>query len=226
MDTRLNPSILAADFANLERDLARISTADFAHVDIMDNHFVPNLTFGLGMVERLQQVSPIPLDVHLMIEDPDRWAPGYAEVGAASVTFHVEAATDAVALARRLRDIGARARRAGGRCVGIGASGAGSATFGGEEEEVVGIMGPLYEAPLRVVIAFASPLGLATVLLGKVSEPEGRSFKDFFNSEIWLTNNRFISSWDFMNCFNNSSDDGPVGVMACVWLGMFGPRLF
>jgi len=109
MDMRLNPSILAADFANLERDLARISSADFAHVDIMDNHFVPNLTFGVGMVERLQQVSPIPLDVHLMIDDPDRWAPGYAEVGAASVTFHAEAATDAVALARRLRDIGARA---------------------------------------------------------------------------------------------------------------------
>ena len=93
MDMRLNPSILAADFANLERDLARISSADFAHVDIMDNHFVPNLTFGVCMVERLQQVSPIPLDVHLMIEDPDRWAPGYAEVGAASVTFHAEAIT-------------------------------------------------------------------------------------------------------------------------------------
>jgi ribulose-phosphate 3-epimerase len=75
----------------------------------MDNHFVPNLTFGLGMVERLQQVSPLPLDVHLMIDDPDRWAPGYAEAGAYSVTFHAEAATDAVGLARRLRDIGARA---------------------------------------------------------------------------------------------------------------------
>jgi len=109
MDMRVNPSILAADFANLERDLARISTADFAHVDVMDNHFVPNLTFGLGMVERLQQVSPIPLDVHLMIEHPERWAPGYAEAGAASVTFHAEATADPVSLARRLRSIGARA---------------------------------------------------------------------------------------------------------------------
>jgi ribulose-phosphate 3-epimerase len=109
MSTRINPSILAADFANLERELGRISSADLVHVDIMDNHFVPNLTFGLPMVERLQQVTPIPLDVHLMIEDPDRWAPGYAEAGAASVTFHVEAAHDPIALARRLRDIGARA---------------------------------------------------------------------------------------------------------------------
>lgn len=109
MSTRINPSILAADFANLERELGRIRSADLVHVDIMDNHFVPNLTFGLPMVERLQEVTPIPLDVHLMIEDPDRWAPGYAEAGAASVTFHVEAAHDPIALARRLRDIGARA---------------------------------------------------------------------------------------------------------------------
>ncbi|HEU4757594.1 MAG TPA: ribulose-phosphate 3-epimerase [Agromyces sp.] len=109
MPTRINPSILAADFANLERELGRIRSADLVHVDIMDNHFVPNLTFGLPMVERLQQVTPIPLDVHLMIEDPDRWAPGYAEAGAASVTFHAEAAHDPIALARRLRGIGARA---------------------------------------------------------------------------------------------------------------------
>ncbi|MGY4856959.1 ribulose-phosphate 3-epimerase [Cryobacterium sp. AP23] len=109
MVTRINPSILAADFANLEREFGRISTADLAHVDVMDNHFVPNLTLGLPVVERLLQVSPIPLDIHLMIEDPDRWAPAYAEAGAYSVTFHAEAATDAVGLARRLRAIGARA---------------------------------------------------------------------------------------------------------------------
>ena len=109
MTTRINPSILAADWANLEHELGRIATADLVHVDIMDNHFVPNLTFGLQMVERLQQVSPIPLDVHLMIDDPDRWAPAYAEAGAFSVTFHAEAAGEPVSLARRLRQIGARA---------------------------------------------------------------------------------------------------------------------
>jgi len=106
---RINPSILAADFVNMQTDLAKIATADFAHVDVMDNHFVPNLTFGPQMVERIQATSPIPLDVHLMITDPDRWAPGYAELGAASVTFHLEAAADPVGLARRLRAIGARA---------------------------------------------------------------------------------------------------------------------
>jgi ribulose-phosphate 3-epimerase len=78
-------------------------------VDIMDNHFVPNLTFGPQMVERIQATSPVPLDVHLMIDEPERWAPEYAELGAASVTFHLEAASEPIALARRLRAIGARA---------------------------------------------------------------------------------------------------------------------
>ena len=108
-DIRINPSILSADFVNMQADLARIATADFVHVDVMDNHFVPNLTFGPQMVERIQATSPVPLDVHLMISDVDRWAPGYAELGAASVTFHLEAAADPVSLARRLRQIGARA---------------------------------------------------------------------------------------------------------------------
>jgi ribulose-phosphate 3-epimerase len=106
---RINPSILSADFVNLEAELGRIGTADAVHVDVMDNHFVPNLTFGPQMVGRLQAVSALPLDVHLMIEDVDRWAPGYAELGAFSVTFHAEATADPVPLARKLRAIGARA---------------------------------------------------------------------------------------------------------------------
>ncbi|MFI5085319.1 MAG: ribulose-phosphate 3-epimerase [Actinomycetales bacterium] len=105
----INPSILSADFVNLEAELARISTADAVHVDVMDNHFVPNLTLGLPIVRRIQQVSPVPLDVHLMISDADRWAPGYAEAGAASVTFHAEASDAPIRLARELRSAGARA---------------------------------------------------------------------------------------------------------------------
>ena len=106
---RISPSILSADFANLERDLARIADADLVHVDVMDGHFVPNLTLGLPVVQRLQEVSPVPLDVHLMIEDADRWAPRYAETGASSVTFSLEAASDPVATARAIRSSGARA---------------------------------------------------------------------------------------------------------------------
>jgi ribulose-phosphate 3-epimerase len=106
---QISPSILSADFANLEAELRRISNADWAHVDVMDGHFVPNLTLGLPVVEALAKVSPIPLDCHLMIDDPDRWAPMYAEAGGKSVTFHIEAAADPRRLARDLRAAGARA---------------------------------------------------------------------------------------------------------------------
>ena len=109
MSVRISPSILSADFANLERDLGRIADADLVHVDVMDGHFVPNLTLGLPVVQRIQEVSPVPLDVHLMIEDADRWAPRYAETGASSVTFSLEAAADPGATARAIRSSGARA---------------------------------------------------------------------------------------------------------------------
>ncbi|MCU1529509.1 MAG: ribulose phosphate epimerase [Frondihabitans sp.] len=109
MPVRISPSILSADFVNLERDLNRITTADLVHVDVMDNHFVPNLTLGLPIVQRIQEVSPLPLDVHLMIDDADRWAPKYAETGAFSVTFPAEATADPKTLARAIRGAGARA---------------------------------------------------------------------------------------------------------------------
>ncbi|TRW46802.1 ribulose-phosphate 3-epimerase [Georgenia yuyongxinii] len=109
MSIVISPSILNSDFADLRGELAKISGADYAHVDVMDNHFVPNLTLGLPVVESILRVTPVPVDAHLMIENPDRWAPAYAEAGCASVTFHAEAATAPVKLARDLRAQGARA---------------------------------------------------------------------------------------------------------------------
>ena len=109
MEIRIHPSILSADFVNMEADLHRISEADSVHVDVMDNHFVPALTFGPQMVKRIAQVSPVPLDVHLMIEDADKHAVTYAELGAQSVTFHVEAAKDPAQVIQQIHDAGSQA---------------------------------------------------------------------------------------------------------------------
>ncbi|MFM2030454.1 MAG: hypothetical protein RI927_74 [Actinomycetota bacterium] len=109
MAARINPSILSADFVNFQSEFSTIQNADLIHVDVMDNNFVPNLTFGLPMVSRMQQITPKPLDVHLMINEVDTWAVGYAEAGCFSVTFHAESSQNPVALAKRIRAAGARA---------------------------------------------------------------------------------------------------------------------
>lgn len=103
------PSILTADFARLAEEVEAVDNADWLHVDVMDNHFVPNLTMGPVVVDSLLKVATIPMDCHLMITDPGRWAPGYAEAGAHNVTFHAEATDDPVAVARDIRVAGGKA---------------------------------------------------------------------------------------------------------------------
>jgi ribulose-phosphate 3-epimerase len=109
MSMRIQPSILSADFVNFESEFRTISEADGIHVDVMDGHFVPNLTFGLGMVKRMQEVASLPLDVHLMIENPDHWGPLYAEAGVFSVTVHFEALSDPIYVAKAIKANGSRA---------------------------------------------------------------------------------------------------------------------
>jgi ribulose-phosphate 3-epimerase len=107
---QIAPSVLAADFARLADEAATVAdVADWLHIDVMDAHFVPNLTIGLPVVEALRKHASLPLDCHLMIEDPDRWAPGYAEAGARNVTIHAEAAGSPVRTLRAIRAAGARA---------------------------------------------------------------------------------------------------------------------
>jgi len=109
MAAQINPSILSADFAHLADEAKAVEGADWLHVDVMDNHFVPNLTIGLPVVQSLRKATAIPFDVHLMITDPERWAPGYAEAGAYNVTFHAEVSENPVKLAKTLRAAGTRA---------------------------------------------------------------------------------------------------------------------
>jgi ribulose-phosphate 3-epimerase len=101
---------LSADFARLADEAAAVAdVADWLHVDVMDNHFVPNLTLGLPVVQALLKHASLPIDCHLMIEDPDRWAPEYAEAGARNVTIHAEAVHAPVRTLRAIRAAGARA---------------------------------------------------------------------------------------------------------------------
>ena len=110
MGILIAPSVLNSDLSCLAAEVDRVAShADWIHLDIMDNHFVPNLTFGVPVVESLLKRISIPADCHLMISDPDRWAPAYAEAGASSVTFHIEAAVNPGQLCRDLRAAGARA---------------------------------------------------------------------------------------------------------------------
>lgn len=109
---RITPSVLNADLADLAGTLARIPSSDAVHVDVMDNHFVPNMTFGLPVVEAMRRHTELPMDIHLMVDNPDDYAPRFAELGCESVTFHVEASAAPVRLARELRSLGARASMA------------------------------------------------------------------------------------------------------------------
>lgn len=119
MDIKIAPSILSADFCNLQSELEAIKSADLVHVDVMDAHFVPNLTIGEPVVKRIAEVSPLPLDIHLMIDSPDIFALDYAFKNVESITFHLAASHAPIRLARKIREKGIKACCALNPAVGL-----------------------------------------------------------------------------------------------------------
>ena len=107
----VSPSILSADFANLEYDIKRVEEAgaDWLHVDVMDGHFVPNITIGVPVVKSIKKVASIPLDVHLMIENPEKYVEPFAKAGADILTFHYEAVEDVFAIIKLIKSFGVKA---------------------------------------------------------------------------------------------------------------------
>ncbi len=111
MSKLVAPSILSADFANLEKEIKAVAAAgaDWIHVDVMDGNFVPNLTIGIPVVKSLKKVSPLPLDVHLMIDRPERYIEEFIKAGSDYLTIHVESTADPAAVLKRIRELGAKA---------------------------------------------------------------------------------------------------------------------
>lgn len=107
--TIISPSILSADFANLERDIKAVSTADWLHIDVMDGHFVPNITIGVPVVASIRKVTQMPLDVHLMIENPEKYIEAFAKAGADILTFHFEAVKDINTIIKLIKSFGIKA---------------------------------------------------------------------------------------------------------------------
>jgi ribulose-phosphate 3-epimerase len=105
---KIAPSILSADFGRLAEEVAAIASADYVHVDVMDGHFVPNLTIGPVVVEAVRRATRLPLDVHLMIEDAERWVAAYAHAGADLIGVHVEACPHLHRTLHQIRDLGKR----------------------------------------------------------------------------------------------------------------------
>ena len=187
---RITPSILNADFARLGEEIARVPSADAIHIDVMDNHFVPNLTIGVPVVQSLRAATDKMLDIHLMIEDPDRWAPAYAEAGAESVTFHMEAVHAPVRLARELHAKGVRASAALNPATPV--------------EAVAGILGELDMVLVMSVEPGFGGQGFLDLVLPKVTAL--RQMISAANLDIWVQMDGGVSLETIERCAEAGAD--------------------
>lgn len=190
MGIQITPSLLNADFAHLADEAARISAADWLHVDVMDNHFVPNLTLGAPVIEALSKAAEQPIDAHLMIDDPDRWAPSFIEAGAGSITFHVEAAAAPIRLARQIRAQGARASMALNPATPI--------------EPYTDLLGELDMVLIMTVEPGFGGQGFLDLCLPKIRR--ARELLDKVGADIWLQVDGGISTETIERCAEAGAD--------------------
>ena len=190
MGIRITPSVLNADLSQLADEVARIPSADLVHLDVMDNRFVPNLSFGLPVVESLRRHTTMPMDIHLMIAEVDRWAPGYAEAGCESVTFHIEASDAPVKLARELRGLGARASMALRPATPI--------------EPYADLLGELDMVLLMTVEPGFGGQAFLDVILPKIART--RALLDKLGKDLWLQVDGGISAQTIERCAEAGAD--------------------
>lgn len=190
MGIRITPSILNADLSRLVDEVDRIPSADLVHLDVMDNRFVPNLTFGLPVIESLRSHTTMPMDIHLMIAEADRWAPSYAAAGCESVTFHIEASDAPVKLARELRALGARASMALRPATPI--------------EPYADLLGELDMVLLMTVEPGFGGQAFLDLVLPKIART--RALVDSLGKEIWLQVDGGVSAATIERCAEAGAD--------------------
>lgn len=184
MDFLISPSVLNSNLGRLSAEISLVEgVADMIHLDVMDNHFVPNLTFGLPVVASVIEQTNLRADVHLMIDDPDRWAPAYADAGAYSVTFHIEASRSPISLAHNIRGAGAR-----------------SAVALKPDTDLMSIESVLPHLDMILIMTVEPGFGGQTFMRDML--PKIRQAREISGAEMWIEVDGGVSADNILECRN------------------------